>query len=104
MRPLVAVLLVALLGCGGGTFFVGVNTNTGNVTFLSGTVSIVQLAAVSGSNGTNVTVTIVTLIGNNTANTLTLCGANTSLFPMNTFVRVNFTPAQPCVSSFVVVN
>ncbi len=99
MRAVVAVLLIALVGCGGGTFFVGVNTNTGATTVVSGSVVIVQLTMVSGG----VNVTVVTLMINGIPNTFTFCGSNASLFPINGFVQVNFTPAQPCVSSFVVV-
>ncbi len=100
MRAVAAALLIVVLaGCGGGTFFIGVNTNTGSTTFVSGTVSLVQVTVVNG----NVHVTVVTLVGNGAANSLTLCGNQASLFPINGFMRVNFTPAQPCVSSFVIV-
>src|SRR5512135_1061535 len=100
MRALLVILLmIPLVACGGGTFFVGFNTNTGRTTFISGTVSLVQLTVVNG----NVNVTIITLLANNGANSLTLCGNQAGLFPMNGFMQVNFTPAQPCVSAFVLV-
>ncbi len=94
MRVLLALALIPLLGCGA-TFFVGGNTNPGAA---AGTVSIVQLTVVDG----NVHATVVTLVANGTANTLTFCGNNSSQFPMNSFVQVSFTPAQPCISSFIV--
>ncbi len=99
MRAVVAVLLMALVGCGGGTFFIGVNTNTGGTTFVSGTVSFVQLTVVNG----DVNVTVVTLVTATTTNTVTLCGNQASQFPVSNFTQVRFTPAQPCVSSFVIV-
>ncbi len=94
MRALLALALIPLLGCGA-TFFVGGNTNTGAA---AGTVSIVQLTVIDG----NVNATVVTLVANGASNTLTFCGNNSSAFPMNTFVQISFTPAQPCISSFVV--
>jgi hypothetical protein len=96
MRALLALLLVPLLSCGGGTFFVGVNTNTGSTVAVGGMVSFVQLTVVNG----NVNVTIVTLVTNGSTNSITFCGSNASQFPINSFMQVNFTPAQPCVSAF----
>ncbi len=100
MRAGVAVLLVMLAGCGGGTFFVGGNFNPGTTTFVSGTVSFVQLTVVNG----DVNVTIVSLVQKATTNAVTLCGNQASLFAMNSAVQVTFTPAQPCVSQFTVKN
>ncbi len=100
MRALLAVLLIALVGCG--AVFVGFQTNTGigTTTFVTGTVTIVHVTVISG----NVDATVVTLVANASANTLTFCGNNVSLFPIDGFVQVNFTPAQPCISSFAVKN
>ncbi len=100
MRALLAVLLIALVGCGGGTFFFGFSSNNGigTTTFVSGTVSIVQLTVFPG----NVDATVVTLVTNFNASTFTFCGNNVGLFPINGFVQVNFTPAQPCINSFAV--
>jgi hypothetical protein len=100
MRALLVILLIPLVACGGGTFFVGFNTNTGRTTFISGTVSLVQVTVVDG----NVNVTIVTLLANNAANSLTLCGNQAGLFPIDGFMQVNFTPARPCVDAFVIVS
>ncbi len=94
MRALVALALIPLIGCGG-TFFIGGSITPASV---SGTVSILQLTVVNG----NVNVTIVTLVANGAASNLTFCGHDSSMFPMNTFVQVTFTPAQPCISSFSV--
>ncbi len=95
MRPLLALLLVSLLGCGGTVFVSGA---TGSAASAAGTVSIVQLTVVDGK----VNATVVTLVANNNARTLTFCGNNTSLFPVNSLVQVNFTSAQPCISAFQV--
>ncbi len=101
MRVLLTLLLIPLLACHT-VFFVGTDTG-GHVAFASGTVTVVRLTVVSGPGGTNVNVTIVTLLTNGFSNTLTFCNTQSSLFPMNAFVQVNFTPAQPCISAFSIM-
>jgi hypothetical protein len=65
-------------------------------------VSIVQLTVISGSNGTSISVTLVTLLQPGAAQTLTFCGTQNSLFPMNTFVQVQFFSGADC-SNIVLV-
>ncbi len=100
MRVFLAALLVPLIACNG-VVFIGTDSG-GHVAFASGTVTMVRLTVVSGPGGTNVNVTLVTLLTNGFSNTLTFCNAAPSLFPQNSFVQVNFTPAQPCISTFTV--
>ena len=60
-----------------------------------GTVSIVQFSA---SSGGGVSVTIITLTGNSMANTLSFCGDQRTLFPVDKQVEINFMPGQPCAT------
>jgi hypothetical protein len=96
MRRLAAVLLLLffLVGCSGVTSFHAF-FNPG-LASTSGVVSIVHFTVISGSGGTFINVTIVTLVENGFANTNTFCGDVRSLFPMNTFVNVSFNPGPPC--------
>ena len=65
----------------------------------AGTVTIVQFSA---SGGTGVSLTIITLTGNSTANTLNFCGDQRTLFPVDKQVQINFTPGQPCATVLTV--
>jgi hypothetical protein len=100
MDRLVLVALVAcLLSCVAcGDIFVRGAINPG-VQFTSGTVSIVQLNASSGSG---VTITIITLMENNAASTLQLCGDQRALFPLSDQVQVSFRPGTTCASVLTV--
>jgi hypothetical protein len=87
--------LVQLLGCGSTTFVSGA-IHPANVVVTTGTVSFVALSVVSGSNGTFVNVTGVTLLVPMGSNSLTFCGDQRSNFTMNTLVQVSFTSGQGC--------
>jgi hypothetical protein len=73
-----------------------------NTTFVTGTVSIVELSTVI-DGGVLVTVTAVTLVNNGLPTRNTFCGDQTSFFPMNQMVTASFTPETPCVSILQVV-
>ncbi len=100
MNRLVLVALIAcLLSCVAcGDIFVRGAINSG-VQSTSGTVSIVQLNANSSSG---VTITIITLMENNTANTLNFCGDQRPLFPLSHQIQVSFRPGTPCASVLTV--
>ena len=96
---LLSALLSSSLGCN------GVFTVSGaihNRTFVTGTVSIVELSTVI-DGGVFVTVTAVTLVNNGLPTRNTFCGDQTSFFPMNQLVTASFTPGTPCVSILQVV-
>ena len=99
-RILTIALCVCLLtvssGCG--AVFIGGAIQTSTV---SGTVSLVRITTVVNGGG-NVTVTFVTFLQLGDATTIGFCGDHRSQFPLNQFVRTNFTPGQPC-SSIVVI-
>lgn len=106
MKYLLSLLVVACLalsGCGGnitiqGAINSGVPATKGGstTTTASGTVSIVHLSFASDSQGTSVQVTVVTLVAQGSAQTLTFCGSQVSQFPMDTFVSASFTPGSGC--------
>lgn len=107
MRSLAALLLAVVLisslalfltSCGGITA-IGFHSDMRAV---SGTVSSVQLSAVSG-NGGFIQVTFVTLQTNGFPNQFAFCGNNVGQFPMNTSVTVKFNPGQDCNQIVVVV-
>jgi hypothetical protein len=90
-----AIIVVALLSvavsCGGGTLFISATDNGVSFFAVSGTVSIVQLTIVNGSQ-----VTVVTLIGSGTAQTFNFCGNVVSQFPSNAFVNVSYSQNGVC--------
>lgn len=97
-QAFLAVLLVSLLaqlvGCG--ALFVGVSSNSDNVSAIIGTVGLVHLTVVSTPTGTSTTVTIVTLIDHGFARDFAFCGNQSHLFPGNFNVQVNFIPGSTC--------
>jgi hypothetical protein len=92
----VLVLSLLLFSTGCGKLFVRGALETGSA--IQGSVSIVQLE----TQGT-VQVTFVTLLQNGAPSTIGFCGDQTSLFPLDRTVRVNFKPGQPCATVVVVV-
>ena len=99
-RLLIILIAVCLLtGASCGDIFVGGAINPGAQS-TSGTVSIVQFSA---GTGTGVSITIITLIGNNAASTFKFCGDQRVLFPPSQSVRVNFLPGTACDSIITVV-
>jgi hypothetical protein len=94
-RLLSLVVLSSLLLSGCGAVFVGGALN-GNTVTASGTVSIVHLTFASDGNGGSVTITVVTLLQTDGAQTLTFCGSQVSQFPMQAFVTTSFTSGSTC--------
>jgi len=70
---------------------------------VSGAVSVVQLSAVIGENGTTVQITLVTFLQGGTSSTIGFCGDRRSQFPMQQTVRAEFNPGQTCASIVSVV-
>ena len=99
IAALLSVLLSTSLGCSG-VFIVSGAIHNG--TFVTGTLSIVELSSVI-DGGVLVTVTAVTLVNNGLPTRNTFCGDQTSFFPMNQVVTASFTPGTPCVSILQVV-
>src|SRR5215831_9715792 len=96
-RLLVSLLLLSfcLTGCDKVSFRGFFNGGTA-----SGTVSTVQLTVVDG----DVTVTVVTLVNIGVgATTIDFCGDQRGRFPMDQFVRVEFTPQDKCSILSVVI-
>lgn len=93
---LAAGLIVILAGCG--NVFVRGALPPAGLSSVSGSVSVVQLSAVIGENGTTVQVTFVTLLQSGTSSTIGFCGDRRSQFPMQQMIRADFTSGQPCSS------
>jgi hypothetical protein len=98
---LLAVGLGATLTSCGNIFVRG--ALPGNVSSISGTVSIVQLSLVIGNDGTTVQVTFVTFLQQGTSSTLGFCGDQRGQFPMQQTVRADFNPGQTCDSIVTIV-
>ncbi len=64
-----------------------------------GMVSVVQICAVIGDNGTTVQVTFVTFQSDGVPSTMGFCGDERDRFPMQQTVRANFTPDKPAPAS-----
>jgi hypothetical protein len=94
------ILLSLVLTSCGDVFFRGAILTTPQS--VSGTVSLVQLTVVF-DHGSSITVTAVTLLGPNRANSINFCGDQRSQFPMNQFVKANFNPGNPCSTLVLVV-
>jgi hypothetical protein len=97
---LVVCVVATLTGCG--NIFVR-GALPGNVSSISGTVSIVQLSFVIGDNGTTVQVTFVTFLQEGTSSTIGFCGDQRGQFPMQQTVRADFNPGQSCASIVTIV-
>jgi hypothetical protein len=97
---LVVCLVATLTGCGN-IFVRGILP--GNVSSVSGTVSIVQLSFVMGDNGSTVQVTFVTFLQEGTSSTLGFCGDQLDRFPMQQTVRADFNPGQTCDNIVTIV-
>ena len=89
---LATCMMVTLAGCGS-VFFVGGAINPGTSTVI-GIVSVVQISAVIGDNGSTVQVTFVTFLNNGSSSTVGFCGDERDRFPMQQTVRANFTPGR----------
>jgi hypothetical protein len=96
----VACLVITLTGCG--NIFVR-GALPGGVSSINGSVSVVQLSAVIGENGTTVQITFVTFLQSGTSSTIGFCGDQRSQFPMQQTVRAEFNPGQTCASIVTIV-
>jgi hypothetical protein len=99
---LLATCLATTLTACGNVFIRGALPAAG-FSSVSGSVSVVQLSAVIGENGTTVQVTFVTFLQAGTSSTIGFCGDKRSQFPMQQIVRADFTPGQTCASVVAIV-
>ena len=93
-------LVLTLSGCG--NIFIRGALPAGSST-VSGSVSVVQLSAVIGENGTTVQVTFVTFLQSGLSSTVGFCGDQRDQFPMQQIVRAAFNPGTPCASIVTIV-
>ena len=63
-----------------------------NMQTVVGMVTVVQFQLIDGS----ASVTVVTLVGSGTAQTIPFCGDQRSSFPMDQMVSASFTPGSSC--------
>jgi hypothetical protein len=96
----VACLVTTLTGCGN-VFVRG--ALPGGTSSISGSVSVVQLSAIVGENGTTVQITFVTLLQAGTSSTIGFCGDQRSQFPMQQTIRAEFNPGRTCASIVTIV-
>ena len=96
---LIGSLLVSSTGCG--NVFVRGAIRTGST--IQGSVSTVQIGSVLNGTGGTVQVTFVTFLENGAFSTIGFCADQTSLFPLEQTVRVNFNPGQPCATVITVL-
>ncbi len=89
---LALIFTAACPGCG--TVFIGFKFAP--PVEASGFVSFVQVRIISTNDGTQVTVTAVTLVNSGLSQTRDFCGNVASQFPMNSFVVVSFNPGVVC--------
>ena len=97
---LAVCLVTTLTGCG--NVFVG-GALPGALSSVSGSVSVVQLSAVIGENGSTVQITFVTLLQGGTSSTIGFCGDQRSQFPMQQTIRAEFNPGRTCASIVTIV-
>ena len=83
-----------------GNVFIRGAIQTGST--IQGSVSTVEIGSVLNGTGGTVQVTFVTFLANGTSSTIGFCADQTSLFPMNQTVFVNFNPGQPCATVIIV--
>jgi hypothetical protein len=95
----IASLLFCTAGCGDLLLRGAVDTRSS----ISGTVLSVQLASAFNSTGQIVQITTVTFIQANNSFVLNFCNDQTSSFPLNQTVKVNFNPGEPCETMIAVV-
>jgi hypothetical protein len=106
MRRTLCALLVASLiiaGCGGRPIVRGAFP-PGNAVIASGFISTIEFTSIPDLSGNLIDATIVTLVQPDFDffSEITFCGDAVGFFPFDTFVDVEFVPANPCVVSFTV--
>lgn len=105
MKRLLSILLVAslaLVSCSCGNVDINGAINPGSST-ITGFVSVVQLSTVIGGDGNSVLVTFVTFLSGGSSSTVGFCGDQTTRFPLNQTMQVNFTPGQACAAIIVII-
>ena len=104
-RTLCALLVGSLIiaGCGGRTSVRG-GFPPGSTVIASGFVSTIDFTIIPDLSGNLVDATIVTLVQPDFDffSEIAFCGDVVGFFPFDTFVDVEFVPANPCVVSFTV--
>jgi hypothetical protein len=104
-RALCALLVGSLIiaGCGGQTT-VRSAFPPGSTIIASGFVSTIEFTSVPDMSGNLIDATIITLVQADFDffSEITFCGDAVGFFPFDTFVDVEFVPANPCVVSFTV--
>ena len=105
MKRLLPALLIACLAlvcssCGNVDINGAINPGSSTIT---GFVGVVQLSSVIGGNGNSVTVTFVTFLSGGSSTTVGFCGDQTTQFPLNQTMQVNFTPGQTCAAIIVII-
>ena len=100
LAPVLALYL-PIAGCEAA--FVGFVSNPGGRLSVSGTVSVIQIGLVRDVTGSQITVTTVTFLNPGTATSVTFCGDQSKSFPMNQFVRADFSTGVLCSALVVVV-
>src|SRR5713101_2145003 len=99
MRRILAVLLICLVGCGGGSFR-GTFRSGSTVFSVSGFVSIIELTTLPG---TTIPVTIVTFLPDfGPATTVIFCGDLTQQLFLDDFATVNFTQGAICATALAI--
>ena len=99
MRHILAVLLICLLGCGGGTFR-GTCRSGSTVFSVTGFVSFIEGTTLPG---TTIPVTIVTFLPDfSPATSVVFCGDVTQQFFVDEFTTVNFTQGPSCATTLVI--
>ena len=99
MRRIVAVLLICLLGCGGGSFQ-GTLRSGSRVFSVTGFVGFVELTTVPDST---IVVTIVTFLPDfSPAMTVIFCGDLTPQLFLDDFATVNFTQGPTCATALAI--
>lgn len=94
-------LLLATLCLSCGNVFIGGAIHPAPIT-VTGTVSFIQVSTIE-SGGTVTQVTFVTFFASGATSSIGFCGNQSSQFPLNQTVTMNFNPGQPCATLLLVV-
>jgi len=93
---LISLLMLSLPLQGCGAYFVGIVSNPGPPQQVSGTVVEVQLGFFDDRHGTSGKLTAVTLTNAGMASTMSFCGDQQKLFPLNQSVKADFNTGIYC--------
>lgn len=101
LLPIALVVCLAAISPGCGNVFIGGAIHPA-VSTITGTVSFIAVNTII-SNGSTIQVTFVTFLASGTTSSIGFCGDQSSQFPLNQTVTMNFTPGQPCATLVVVI-